>query len=66
MAKVNIETNPTLSPYYQLKHRKDNIRNTGFDYKGKIMVKSLSGQMFDKNPYLTALIIKLEDIWHFR
>lgn len=65
MENVNISTNPELSPYYKLKHRKDNIKNIGFNYKGKILVRTLSAQMFDKNPYLTALIIKLEDILFF-
>lgn len=62
---MDIKTNPTESPYYQLKHRKDVIRNFGYDYKGKILLKSLSSQMFNKNQYLTALIIKLEDMWQF-
>jgi len=62
---VKISINPTESPYYILRHRKDNIKNTGYDYKGKILPKMLSSQMFNKNKYLTALLIKLEDIWYF-
>jgi len=62
---MNIKSNPNESPYYLLKHRKDQLKNTGFDYKGQILKRTMSRQMFDKNPYLDAILLKLENIWQY-
>lgn len=44
--------------------RKEQRLHTGFDYKGKIMRKSLSSQMFDVNETLNTFIQNLDSIFY--
>ena len=49
-------------PYTELRKRKNNLLHTGFDYKGKIMEKTLSKVMINTNSTLTDFIYKLDPV----
>ena len=44
--------------------RREQRLHTGFDYKGKIMKKSLSSQMFGVNETLSTFISKLDSAFY--
>ncbi len=44
--------------------RREKRLNTGFDYKGQILKKTLSSQMFDVNATLNSYIQYIETIVH--
>lgn len=44
------------SPYTKLKQSKDNLLHTGFDYRGQVMRRTLSKQMYRTNSVLTGFI----------
>lgn len=50
------------SIYRPIYERKEKRRNVGFDYKGQILKKSLSSQMFGAHPLLDYLIEQVEKI----
>lgn len=50
------------SIYRPIYERKEKRRNVGFDYKGQILKKSLSSQMFGAHPLLDYLIAQVEKI----
>lgn len=37
-----------LSVFDRIKMRKNDIKHVGFDYRGRILLKTLSGHMFDE------------------
>lgn len=50
------------SIYRPIYERKEKRRNVGFDYKGQILKRSLSSQMFGAHPLLDYLIEQVEKI----
>lgn len=50
------------SIYRPIYERKEKRRNVGFDYRGQILKKSLSSQMFGAHPLLDYLIEQVEKI----
>lgn len=50
------------SIYRPIYERKENRKNTGFDYKGKILERTLSSQMFGAHPLLDYLLSQVEKI----
>ena len=50
------------SIYRPIYERKQKRRNTGFDYKGQILKRTLSSQMFGAHPLLDYLIEQVEKI----
>jgi hypothetical protein len=48
-------------PIYE---RREKRMHTGFDYKGQILKRTLSSQMFDVNSTLTEYLAQLEKIVH--
>lgn len=53
--------NLNYSIYKSLKHRKDNIRNLGYDYRGNIMKNSISNIIRTSKNQTVQDIIKLID-----
>ena len=50
------------SLYRPIFDRREKRENTGFDYKGQILKKTLSSQMFGAHPLLDYLIQQVESI----
>lgn len=50
------------SIYRPIYERKEMRLNLGFDYKGQILKRTLSGQMFNVNDLLDTYLIKIESI----
>jgi hypothetical protein len=50
------------SIYRPIYERKENRKNTGFDYKGQILKRTLSSQMFGAHPLLDYLLSQVEKI----
>jgi hypothetical protein len=50
------------SIYRPIYERKEKRKNTGFDYKGQILKKTLSSQMFGAHPLLDYLLEQVEKI----
>jgi hypothetical protein len=48
------------SLYWSIYNRKDDRKHLGFKYKGTILAKTLSNQMFGANPTLDAFIAYLD------
>lgn len=50
------------SIYRPIYERKEKRKNNGFDYKGQILKKTLSSQMFGAHPLLDYLLDQVEKI----
>jgi hypothetical protein len=50
------------SIYRPIYERKEQRKNTGFDYRGQILKKTLSSQMFGAHPLLDYLLAQVEKI----
>jgi hypothetical protein len=50
------------SIYRPIYERNEKRKNTGFDYKGQILKKTLSSQMFGAHPLLDYLLEQVEKI----
>jgi hypothetical protein len=50
------------SIYRPIFDRREKRENTGFDYKGQILKKTLSSQMFGAHPLLDYLLERVESI----
>lgn len=50
------------SIYRPIYKRRESLLHTGFDYKGQILKRTLSSQMFNVNETLTTYITNLESI----
>jgi hypothetical protein len=50
------------SIYRPIYERKEQRKNTGFDYRGQILKKTLSSQMFGAHPLLDYLLEQVEKI----
>jgi hypothetical protein len=50
------------SIYRPIYTRKEARKNTGFDYKGQILKRSVSSQMFGMHPMLDYLLERVEKI----
>jgi len=53
--------NSDYSIYKSLKHRKDNVKNLGYDYRGNIMKNSISNIIKNSNNQTLQDILKLID-----
>jgi hypothetical protein len=51
--------NSIFRPIYK---RREKRLNTGFDYKGKILKKTLSSQLFNVNETLSTFILNIDSI----
>ena len=49
------------SIYWSVYNRKDSRLHLGFKYKGRVLVKSLSNQMFGANPVMDGFLSYMED-----
>jgi len=52
------------SPYTELRRRKDELLNTGFDYKGKIYENTLSNVIIRKDGLFREYLAKMDDLMH--
>ena len=52
------------SIYDGLKHRKDNRKHLGFDYRGQILKRTLSNQMIGVSPILDGFIIRADGVMY--
>jgi len=52
------------SLYWQIYNRKDKRLHLGYMYKGKILQKTLSNQMFGANPVLDGFLAKIENFMY--
>jgi hypothetical protein len=50
------------SIYRPIFDRREKRENTGFDYKGQILKKTLSSQMFGAHPLLDYLLERVESV----
>jgi hypothetical protein len=50
------------SIYRPIYERREKRKNLGFDYKGNILKKSLSSQMFEAHPLLDYLLQQVEKV----
>ena len=50
------------SMYRPIYERKENRKNIGFNYKGQILKRTLSSQMFGSHPLLDYLLERVEKI----
>jgi len=59
-----IEESKHVPELYYIKHRKDDLKNTGFDYQNKLFDRTLSGVMFG-NPTLKTFLSYLQNqaVW---
>ena len=48
-----------VSELYYIRHRKDDFKNSGFDYENNIFQKTMSGVLFD-NPNLNSFLMLLQ------
>lgn len=48
------------SLYWSIYNRKDNRKHLGFRYKGRILEKTLSNQMFGANPTLDGFLARID------
>ncbi len=51
----------TDSRYKPMNKRLTQLRHTGFDFRGRILVRTLDNNLF-KNPVLRGFLVKLESI----
>lgn len=49
------------SLYWHVYNRKDDRLHLGFMYKGRVLAKTLSNQMFGANPILDSFLAYMED-----
>ena len=49
-------------PFTQLKQSKDNLLHTGFDYKGQVMRRVMSKQMFRTNQTMLDFIRMIDSV----
>lgn len=50
------------SPYTKLKQSKDVLLHTGFDYKGQVLKRTLSRQMFRTNDTLLGFLERIDTV----
>jgi len=55
-----IEESKHIKEYYYIKHRKDKLKHTGFDYEKNIFNKTMSNIMF-QNPVLNEFLSYLQN-----
>lgn len=54
-----IEKTKHVTELYYVKHRKDDLKHTGFDYENNLFKKTMSGMMFE-NPTLNGFLMLLQ------
>lgn len=61
---MKIEENNHITELYYMKHRKDDLKHTGFDYENKLFERTMSGMMFGNKTMSDFLkLLQKQAVW---